>query len=333
MNVSGDATQNALVLARSLNFYFEFFDTNHSMQSASSRSSSFRRLHGALYRLVEDLALARASGVPLVGGNVEGKFGASASTWSRAVSSTTTSSSSTSGPPPSYVACVALERLPMLAPLPPAYEEAYKGWSAEWNARRFKSLPDSFVVTEAGGAGGGGDRDRDRDRDRDPDGRVGGSQVAGWVAAPRETSADRAKDTRSLNRRLDARLFLLVKRGGTWGFVEGAFGDVGSSRGAAEAALAGVLGSKPKGDGGDEAGVEVEEAVVHYFVGNAPAAHTVGEDATRFYHRCQLVQPGGFDGVALMRRGGYEDYAWVTVDEMGAYLGDAARVATLQAMA
>ena len=291
------------------------------MQSASSRSSSFRRLHGALYRLVEDLALARASGVPLVGGNVEGKFGASASTWSRAVSSTTTSSSTTSGPPPSYVACVALERLPMLAPLPPAYEEAYKGWSAEWNARRFKALPDSFVVTEAGGAGGGGEPDGD--------GRVagGGSQAAGWVAAPRETSADRAKNMQSLNRRLDARLFLLVKRGGTWGFVEGAVGDAGSLRGAAEAALAGVLGS----NGGDEAGVE---EVHHYFVGNAPAAHTVGEDATtRFYHRCQLVQPGGFDGDALLRRGGYEDYAWVTVDEMGAYLGDAARVATLQAMA
>ena len=286
------------------------------MNSALTRSS-LRRLSQTLRGSLEDITCARVSA-----SSEQVDIVLAFPRFATSTASTASTASTSSGHV--HVACVALERLPLLAPLVPAYEAAYKAWSAQWNAARFKTLPESFVVTESttmtSGSGGQGDG-------------------AAWQPATRETAADRANDVRSLNRRLDTRLFLLVKKAGLWGFVEGELATNGSdsggksSRVVAEEALAAVMGEGEKREGDSEKGEKAPP--VHYFVGNAPAAHTVGRDNTlRFYHRCQLVQPALFDGGALLARGGYEDYAWVGVDELGAYLGgDDARVATLQAMA
>ena len=195
-----------------------------------------------------------------------------------------------------------------------------------WNAKRFKQLPGSFVETDSSSSGSGS---------------VDGNQQAGsaWAPAPRTTAADKADDRRSLNRRLDARLFLLVKRPGAgWGFVEGALDEKRdeSSRNVAEGALAALVGSEDAEEGGQdgEASATREVGDAYYFVGNAPAAHSEDSDkATRFYHRCQLVRPDAFRGDQILARGGYEDYVWVAVDEMGAYLDDDARVEMLRAMA
>jgi hypothetical protein len=207
---------------------------------------------------------------------------------------------------------------------------------AAWNAKRFKRLPGSFVDTDAasGPSIGGADGTQ----------QAGGSGSA-WVAAARTTAADRSNDVRSLNRRLDSRLFLLVKRaGGGWGFLEGDIDTEASrsSRGVAEAALAVLVGAEEDGaarvdgaeDHGETGAKPAEIGDAFYFVGNAPAAHSEDKDETmRFYHRCQLVRPDAFRGEQLMKRGGFEDFAWVGVDEMGSYLQDDSRVDVLRSMA
>lgn len=203
-----------------------------------------------------------------------------------------------------------------------------------WNAKRFKRLPGSFVDTDvaSGSSVVGADGKQ----------QAGGSGSA-WEAAARTTAADRANDVRSLNRRLDSRLFLLVKRaGGAWGFLEGDIdaGTSRSSRGVAEAALAALVSADD--DGAQVDGAEAPEEAVKpgevgdafYFVGNAPAAHSKdGDETTRFYHRCQLVRPDAFHGEQLMKRGGYDDFVWVGVDEMGSYLKDDLCVDVLRSMA
>ncbi len=264
-----------------------------------------------------------------------------------------------------YKACVALERLPVLAPEPPAYELSYSAWSASfsyplffsvsplvtrmradspdfsldvspgtaWNAKRFKRLPSSFVETDAASSSSVGGANGKQQA---------GSSGSAWAAATRTTAADRANDVRSLSRRLDARLFLLVKRaGGGWGFLEEDIDadSARSSRDVAEAALSALVGSDDEAqvDGAEDREEDAKPAEVgdaFYFVGNAPAAHSEdGKDTTRFYHRCQLVRPDAFRGDELMQRGGFEDFVWVGVDEMGPYLEDKSRVDVLQSMA
>ena len=81
-------------------------------------------------------------------------------------------------------------------PEAPVWESDYLAWQAEIQARESKELPEEFtqekMVFEQEGEG----------------------SVNRWQPAPRETEADAANDTRSLRRKLDQRLFLLVKAKG-----------------------------------------------------------------------------------------------------------------------
>lgn len=87
-------------------------------------------------------------------------------------------------------------------PEPPEWETEYRTWQHEMHSREKKVLPEEFtrektVIELEGGEGG----------------------VRRWQPAPRETEADLAMDTKSLRRKLDQRLFLLVKDKGkpfTW---------------------------------------------------------------------------------------------------------------------
>ncbi|KAI8113089.1 hypothetical protein M9435_003095 [Picochlorum sp. BPE23] len=184
-------------------------------------------------------------------------------------------------------ACACLERLPVLMPEMPQWEKEYRDWQEEFNSKTFKTLPSK--LTE--GAKSEGSEE----------------SSSTWEPAPRETLADTTGDRKSLRRRLDQRLFLLVKKNGQWGFLNSVIGDDDTSRSAAERALA-------EGTGG---------AYQHYFIGNTPAAHTSsgddndGEKRMLFYHRCQLIQ-----GAPVLASPDVEDHAWVAPDEFSDYLAE-----------
>ena len=215
---------------------------------------------------------------------------------STSIGDTTASSNNVAASLGEYASACAMERLPVVMPERPAWEVEYKKWQAEFHAKRYKILPPKFT-------------DDTKAEDEES------SVKAGWKPASRETRADREGDRRTLKRRLDQRLFLLLKRrGGKWGFAQSEIQQGDTSRSAAERALKDAVG---------------EEGYQHYFVGNGPAAHTANDGGlqTVFYHRCQLIQ-----GLPKIQ-GEYEDYAWVAPDEFGEYFEDAAVVETLQKMA
>lgn len=78
----------------------------------------------------------------------------------------------------------------------PEWEIDYKVWQLELQNKHNKALPDEFIQPKT---------------TFEDDGEESSQQ---WQPAPRETQADLAMDTKSLWRRLDRRLFLLVKTKG-----------------------------------------------------------------------------------------------------------------------
>lgn len=82
-------------------------------------------------------------------------------------------------------------------PEPPEWESKYKLWQIDLQNKHNKVLPDEFIQPKTTYEQGETEE---------------GSQQ--WQPAPRVTEADHAKDTKSLWRRLDRRLFLLVKTKG-----------------------------------------------------------------------------------------------------------------------
>lgn len=79
----------------------------------------------------------------------------------------------------------------------PEWEPEYLEWKAELQNRGNKELPEDFT--------------KGKTTYEAEDGEGAAQQ---WQPAPRETEADVAMDTKSLRRRLDQRLFLLVKTKG-----------------------------------------------------------------------------------------------------------------------
>ena len=90
--------------------------------------------------------------------------------------------------------CVALQ---VIMPEVPEWEPEYLEWKAELQNRGNKELPEEFT--------------KGKTTYEAEDGEGAAQQ---WQPAPRETEADVAMDTKSLRRRLDQRLFLLVKTKG-----------------------------------------------------------------------------------------------------------------------
>jgi large subunit ribosomal protein L46 len=205
---------------------------------------------------------------------------------------------------------VVFERLPVIMPPPAEWEAEYMAWADARAAAAAKPLPPLFTDAKASAAD------------------AAGGGAARWAPAPRETAADAAGDRASLRRRLDQRLFMLVRGGsgggggGGWGFPRVALRPGETTRAGAERALAKALGP-------DAGGVQP------YFVGNAPAGHAPlsGSDAAGaggllFFHRCQLVK----GTPALAAGAAWRELLWAARDELGEYVESPEQLALLRLM-
>ncbi|KAL4440471.1 hypothetical protein ABPG75_003472 [Micractinium tetrahymenae] len=177
---------------------------------------------------------------------------------------------------------VVFERLPVVIPEEPEWELDYRQWQQAVRAKYMKQLPSEFINA----------KESELTDEAGPK----------YEPAPRITEADKANDRRSLKRRLDQRLFMLVRpKGGSWSLPQQENQEGETMRQTAERALAAAVDT---------------EAVQPYFVGNAPAGHVEADGATLFFHRCQLIQ-----GTPVLRgSSGLGEHVWVAKDELGEYI-------------
>ncbi|KAI5063624.1 hypothetical protein GOP47_0022171 [Adiantum capillus-veneris] len=204
-----------------------------------------------------------------------------------------------SGPPgEKVIACVALERLPLIVPPPAPEVVAFRNFSAEWNDQYRRHYPEVFIDALSSS----------NQREKDAAELV-------FEPAPRITEADKVNDRKSLQRALDRRLFLIVqgyplgysKEKLIWHFPERLYKNEETLRLCAESVLIPTAAK--------------EEDV--YYVGNAPCGHfieTLSDLKTktpvtykRFFFRSQLL------GNVRYKAWNYKDYAWVTKEELLEY--------------
>jgi large subunit ribosomal protein L46 len=193
----------------------------------------------------------------------------------------------------------------------------YAEWRAQLTDRRAKVLPKELIEPKG----------------TEESSSTLGSESGGgrWEPSPRETNADRAGDRRTPHRRLDQRIFLLLrpsvslleksgpgitadgKVASSWQFPSVILDPEETTRSGAERALKEALGS---------------EGFQPFFVGNAPAGHLAAAHSTLFFHRCQLIKgrPGPLPG------GIWSDHVWVAKDELAEYITDPPLLQLLQKM-
>lgn len=211
-------------------------------------------------------------------------------------------------------ACV-FERLPVIMPEPPEWEVEYADWRAQLANHGAKILPKEFIEPRGSDEGSSTSNLES----------IGGR----WEPSPRETNADRAGNHRTTHRRLDQRIFLLLrpsvssleksgpgaagKDASPWQFPSVRLQEAETTRSGAERALQEALGS---------------DGYQPFFVGNAPAGHLAAPHSTLFFHRCQLIKgrPGPLPG------GLWSDHVWVAKDELGQYIKDPPLLELLQKM-
>ena len=177
-----------------------------------------------------------------------------------------------------------VERLPVVTPALEAWEVEYRSWSEERRAKFLQELPPELV---------------------DPKGEfeeLADPEDARFVPASRETAADVSGDVRTLDRRLDQFLFLVVRDAATkeWGFPRLVNPEDGATtmRATARAAMEACVG----------------DSVETFLVGNAPAGHwpepgapeNGGKGGTNFYHRAQWLE----GDLRLTEK--YSDFMWLT---------------------
>jgi len=239
--------------------------------------------------------------------------------------------------PQPFYAVTVLERLPVVAPLPPTWESEYLDWMrSKGRMVEGKQMPAELGGGVGGGDGGGGKKGAAAVASAlAADSEQGQQDKGKWRPAPRETEADRAGDVSSLRRRLDRRLFLVLGGTRTGGALE-AFpsAEVNAARGettraSAERALAEAVPALAPSNPASVVGA--------YFVGNAPAGHLRllggagaggdrGGGGTLFFHRAQLVAAGGdllsaADSLFQVGGGGENKHAWLTREELAERLG------------
>lgn len=196
-------------------------------------------------------------------------------------------------------ACV-FERLPVVMPDFPEWELDYLQWQHEFRLRTgfYKSLPKELTDQKAG-----------PEETEEGGLREGGG---GWEPSSLTTAADRSGDRRTTNRRLDQRLFLLLrsKQSKRWEFPWVSLQEGESTRAGAERALKTALGTN-------------HDSIQPYFVGNAPAAHfeqmsndSEPKSAKLFFHRCQLIR----GTIEVAAESPWNDYAWVAKDEITEFI-------------
>ncbi|VFQ83004.1 unnamed protein product [Cuscuta campestris] len=206
---------------------------------------------------------------------------------------------STSSSGDKVVASVLFERLPVVVPKIDPVVYAFQEFSFRWKQQYRREYPEKLL--------------------KKADSRGKGEYHIDYTPAPRITEADKCNDTKSLNRALDKRLYLLLF-GATlssngkpvWHFPEKAYESEETLRRCAESALQSVIGD-----------------LSHtYFVGNAPMGHMVthlGENANepspslkRYFFKSQVIAANKFDVHKC------DDFVWVTKDELLEYFPEQA---------
>ncbi|MCO5581789.1 hypothetical protein L7F22_035678 [Adiantum nelumboides] len=182
------------------------------------------------------------------------------------------------------IACVALERLPLIVPPPAPEVLAFQNFSkfkrsegnrSNWNDQYRRHYPKEFIDALSSS----------NQREMEAAELI-------FEPAPRITEADKANDRKSLQRALDRRLFLIVqgyplgypKEKLIWHFPERLYKSEQTMRLCAESVLVPTAAK--------------EEDV--YFVGNAPCGHFIET------HPDLKIKT-------------YKDYAWVTKEELLEY--------------
>ena len=184
-------------------------------------------------------------------------------------------------------------------PAPPQWELDYATWQEKLMTQRLKTVPKELT---------------DDKRVVDDQTSGGPSAESRWQPAPLETAADRAGDRKTTKRRLDQRIFMLIKKkNGTWEFPHVQLEQGENTRTGAERALQEVLGN---------------DGFQPYFVGNAPAGHVALTHGTFFFHRCQLIQ----GTPVLASDGQWVEVAWAAKDELSEYIKDENTLELLQKM-
>ena len=185
------------------------------------------------------------------------------------------------------IANMIVERLPVVTPEPEAWEVEYRSWSEERRAKFLRELPNDLV-----------DPKGEFEELVDP-------EESRFTPASRETPADVSGDARTLKRKLDQFLFLVVRDAATnaWGFPRLVNPEDGATtmRATAKAAMDACVG----------------DSIETFLVGNAPAGHwpeptTRGaaggekKGGTNFYHRAQWLE----GDLRLTEK--YSDFKWLT---------------------
>ncbi|KNE60156.1 hypothetical protein AMAG_05576 [Allomyces macrogynus ATCC 38327] len=175
-------------------------------------------------------------------------------------------------------------RRPLITPTRTAFEQAYYEYHANLRASHERTVIPDFW-TKKGAAGN-----------------TAAIQMA--VPAERTTEADTANDVKSLDRKLEENLFLVVKEGGKWSLVQGA---VAEGEPLHEAARRSVL---------EKCGQNLDL----WMVGRSPIAlsHTAKDNENIFVHKAHILA-----GQAAPTKG-VSDFAWVTKSEMAKFLDKAA---------
>jgi len=128
-----------------------------------------------------------------------------------------------------------------------------------------------------------------------------GEEETKFVPASRETAADASNDTKSVNRKLGEKLFLVTKGGDaacdTWRMPQVPVKNEETLRQAAERGLREV----------------VPESTEVYFLGNAPSYCETNGDSKIFYYRAVLVDLD----TEVQLGDNYSDFQWLSHSEIG----------------
>ena len=130
------------------------------------------------------------------------------------------------------------------------------------------------------------------------------SKELDFQAAPRITEADKKNDTKSLERKLWNKLYLVVKRKGKWGFPRVTRTEKEGLLAAAKRAANTVLSEDRSSD--------------LFFVSAAPMGYRPAETAKEFMLRAQLLHGGNIEKKLCSEP--IEDYAWLTPKEIAELL-------------
>lgn len=208
-----------------------------------------------------------------------------------------------------YIANMIVERIPFVVPELPQWEVEYKEWSFKRAERYRKELPEEFVNPKTEGD--------------DIE-----TEHATFQAAPLETEADNSGDVRTIFRKMDQFLFLVVqdKSTGEWGFPKRHHEEGETMREAAKKAMDECLGNSIEtflvgnaplghfleskvggvpvaaGGGGSDGGGDSDGAQKE-IVGEGK---TGGGKGTNFYHRAQWLEG------ELRLEPKYKDFKWLT---------------------